>query len=946
MNEPSLKPSSDKDLETRITAVVLGEASDFERDQIERLIEQRPDLVAMKTRFESVHRLLHGIGQEQWPGDGDSEWKLPDRKREALLAKLSAKSGQVATDESVSDSGSQDANSSMGMLSNLHAAVPVSRFTKIASLVCAACLLVAFGLWKFAVPPQMAMVVSTQQAARERTSDFRSGYDIAIAEQLSAPERSRPMGPEGEGISSGIAMGSGGMSGSGGMGGMGGGMGISSSARDHDEMVWGVPGLPKARTATRFGAPNGRVAGRKAVSAGEVDGLGTEQAAQLHWGEPADAAANPNFAYQEIEEQLAVPPVAAEPRAEAELRLLEEQVEYARGASPEDSSVRSDAFGVPTDAPTNAPTAPADEEALFSTSGTVRSRGAQTLQREKSQFLKDRMDISAAQPQLGLSEREQIGLAFGDASSWESLSRRRASELGQRIENAPGQTAATMAQPATDSRFEGAEVKGVDSFFKHERFSELAPQEKQLKAKPRKPSSDPQPSKPQADRESIAPESNAAEDPFSTFSLHVGDVSFKLAAAALAQGQWPDADKVRMEEFVNALDYGDPLPRQSEKVACQIEQCIDPFVQQRNLLRVSLRTAAAGRAPATPLRLTLLLDNSGSMSRIDRQQTVVRAWETLLQQLQPGDLVSLISFARTPRLLADRLSGEQAKELTRLVENLPSEGGTNIEAAVQLAWEKAREQWLEGAQNRIILLTDGAVNLGDANPQRLSGLVQSIRDTGIAFDAAGISANGLNDEVLEALTRKGDGRYYLLDSAESADAGFARQIAGALRPAAMNVKVQVEFNPERVGNYRLLGFDKHRLKQEDFHNDKVDAAEMAAAEAGVALYQFQAKPEGQGDVGSVSVRFRDISTGQMLERRWPIPYQPNAPRADQAPQSMRLATAAALLAAKLGGHPLGATVELKSLAELIAGLPPQHRVANRVNQLEQMIQQARQIGGE
>ena len=277
---------------------------------------------------------------------------------------------------------------------------------------------------------------------------------------------------------------------------------------------------------------------------------------------------------------------------------------------------------------------------------------------------------------------------------------------------------------------------------------------------------------------------------------------------------------------------------------------------------------------------------------------------------------------------------------------MPSEGGTNIEAALQLAFEQAKEQQLDGAQNRIILLTDGAVNLGDADPESLSQMITTMRGAGIAFDAAGICAEGLNDEVLEALTRKGDGRYYLLDSLEAADDGFARQIAGALRPSAKNVKVQVEFNPKRVGRYKLLGFEKHRLNKEDFRNDSVDAAEMAAAEAGVAMYQFEAKPDGEGDVGSVSVRFRDLSTGHMVEKRWPIPYEAAAPRPDQAAPSLRIATSAALLAAKLRGEPLGETVDLKTLSELIAGLPDPDRNAERVRELRQMIQQARQLSGE
>lgn len=438
-------------------------------------------------------------------------------------------------------------------------------------------------------------------------------------------------------------------------------------------------------------------------------------------------------------------------------------------------------------------------------------------------------------------------------------------------------------------------------------------------------------------------ESNAAAEAFSTFSLHVSDVSFKLASAALAKGEWPEASKIRIEEFVNAFDYGDPLPGKNERVACAVEQGIHPFLQQRNVLRVSMRTSAEGRAANTPLHLTFVLDNSGSMERADRQATVRKAFTLLSQQLTAIDQVTLISFSRQPRLLAENISGTEAGKLVQLVEQLPSEGGTNIEAALQLAFEKASTQNTSGAQNRIVLLTDGAVNLGNANPESLSRMVESMRESGIAFDAAGISADGLNDEVLEALTRKGDGRYYLMDSQEDADDSFVQQIAGALRPSASNVKVQVEFNPKRVGQYKLLGFEKHLLKQEDFRNDAVDAAEMAAAEAGVAVYQFEAKPDGEGDVGSVSVRFRDLSTGEMVEHRWPIPYEPDAARPDQATPSLRIATTAAMLAAKLKGEALGETVDLQTLSRLIDGIP-QHMQSNlRIQQLKAMIEQARQL---
>ncbi|TWT54899.1 von Willebrand factor [Rubripirellula amarantea] len=446
-----------------------------------------------------------------------------------------------------------------------------------------------------------------------------------------------------------------------------------------------------------------------------------------------------------------------------------------------------------------------------------------------------------------------------------------------------------------------------------------------------------------------AQESDAGTDAFSTFSLHVSDVSFKLAQASLASGQWPEPSKIRIEEFINAFDYGDPLPgdhpSDHQKVACRVEQASHPFLQQRNMLRIAMRTAAAGRASQTPLRLTLLLDNSGSMERSDRQKTLRRAFAALADQLTPSDQITLISFARIPRLMADKYSGSRAGELVELIDGLPSEGGTNVEAALQLAYEKSQDQFLDKAQNRIVLLTDGAVNLGDADPNRLSEMVTMIRQSGVALDVAGICAEGLNDEILEALSRQGDGRYYLLDSIESVNEGFANQLAGSLRPSAKNVKIQMEFNPKRVGKYKLLGFDKHRLNHEDFRNDQVDAAEMAAAESGVAMYQFEPKPDGEGDVGSVSVRFLDLSSGEMVENRWPIPYQPNAPRPDQASASLRIAIAASLFAAKLSGDPVGESVQLKTLSELVTGLSEQASRSARVGQLVRMLEQAQEISG-
>ena len=447
--------------------------------------------------------------------------------------------------------------------------------------------------------------------------------------------------------------------------------------------------------------------------------------------------------------------------------------------------------------------------------------------------------------------------------------------------------------------------------------------------------------------ESLRAEVAAQDEAVSTFSLHVGDASFRLAKAALERGEAPDPAAIRPEEFYNAFDYGDPAPAAGEPVSCRVEQAAHPFLQQRNLVRVALRVPAAGRGAGMPLRLTVLLDTSGSMEREDRAATVRAALASLAGLLGPADRVTLIGFARQPRLLAESLPGDQAGQLAELAGRTPAEGGTNLEEALKLAGGLARRQWQAGAQNRIVLLTDGAANLGDAEPARLAEQIEALRRQGVAFDACGVGAAGLDDGVLEALTRKGDGRYQVLNAPEEADAGFARKLAGAFRPAAENVKVQVRFNPARVARYRLIGFEQHRLREQDFKDDRVDAAELAAEEAAVALYQVEPVPGADlGELGEVAVRFRDPAKGTMVERTWTLVYEAQPPAFDRASPSLRLAGAAALLAEKLrGGAPAG-PIRLDELSPAVAGLRGDYAGDPRVADFLRMFDQARRLIGE
>ncbi len=435
-----------------------------------------------------------------------------------------------------------------------------------------------------------------------------------------------------------------------------------------------------------------------------------------------------------------------------------------------------------------------------------------------------------------------------------------------------------------------------------------------------KKEADPIPQKkpaPQIDLDEIFLEQSAADEGVSTFSLHVNDASFKVAAALLESGQWPDVDKVREEEFVNALDYGDPSPTSAERISAKVEQSAHPFLGGRNLVRIGLRTASVGRDTRMPLHLTILLDTSGSMERQDRREIVVRSLASLSTMLGENDVVSMIGFSRNSRLLIDRVPGTRAGELVKTAMALPAEGGTNIEAALTLASEIAQRQFNAEGQNRVVMLTDGAANLGGAETDRLMAIGSQFREMGVALDCYGVGIDGLDDAVLEALTRKGDGRYFVLNAPQEADEEFAKAVAGTLSPLALDVKVQVRFNPDRVGGYRLVGFRKQRLNEEDFRNDAVDGGEIAAAAEGNALYQVEVVPDGAGDIGEVWVRFRDARTDEMIEKQWRIPYDEKVKSLADSTETMKMAGLAGLFAeALLKGPEIGSDEagELESLA--------------------------------
>jgi Mg-chelatase subunit ChlD len=435
------------------------------------------------------------------------------------------------------------------------------------------------------------------------------------------------------------------------------------------------------------------------------------------------------------------------------------------------------------------------------------------------------------------------------------------------------------------------------------------------------------------------------DNAFTTFSLNVSDVAFKLAAASLQNGAMPEAASMRSEEFINAFDYRDPEPAPGAPIGFAWERARDPFAHNRDLLRFSIKTAAQGRQAGRPLNLVLLLDKSGSMERADRVEIISQALRVLASQLQPQDTLSVVVFARTARLFVDGVPGDQAGNVAKDLRSLTPEGGTNLEEAMKLAYATALRHYLANGENRVVLLTDGAANLGNVEPDALKRKAETNRKQGIALDCFGVGWDGYNDNLLETLSRAGNGRYGFINTPEEAATEFAGKLAGALRVAAEDVKVQVEFNSNRVTSYRQIGYAKDQLTREQFRDNSVRAAQIGAAESGNALYTVEINSAGEGPLGTVHVRFRVPGATDYQEHEWTIPYAGSAVPLQKASPAMRLAATAAAFAEWLAGSPYAGGVTPDRLLVYLTGVPQVYGADDRPAKLEWMIRQARSISG-
>ncbi|MBN8724198.1 MAG: von Willebrand factor type A domain-containing protein [Acidobacteria bacterium] len=346
------------------------------------------------------------------------------------------------------------------------------------------------------------------------------------------------------------------------------------------------------------------------------------------------------------------------------------------------------------------------------------------------------------------------------------------------------------------------------------------------------------------------------KDSFSTFAVDVDTGSYTIARRILTEGSLPPANSVRVEEFVNYFKYQYPSPITSHPFSLTMEASASPFNENRYLLRVGLKGREVRKAERPATHLTFLVDNSGSMNSDDKLGLVKKSLKMLVKNLEPQDTVAITTYAGGVSLVLPPTSIVDKEIILNAIDNLVSSGGTAMEAGIDLAYKQAHASFQVGSINRIIICSDGDANIGKTEPTEILKQIKSYVDQGITVSTIGFGMGNYKDAMMEQFANKGNGNYYYIDNMSQAKRIFVEQLNGTLQVIAKDVKVQVEFNPSTVSEYRLVGYENRDIADEDFRNDKVDAGEIGAGHTVTAIYEVKLRKQPDNNLATVRLRYK------------------------------------------------------------------------------------------
>lgn len=366
------------------------------------------------------------------------------------------------------------------------------------------------------------------------------------------------------------------------------------------------------------------------------------------------------------------------------------------------------------------------------------------------------------------------------------------------------------------------------------------------------------------------------EEPVSTFSIDVDTASYAIIRNSLYGGVLPPTDAVRIEEMINYFPYNYRIPEADD---APFRPTINVFETPWNGDTQLVHIALQGRQPAIAerpnLNLVFLIDTSGSMNDPAKLPLLKQSFRLLLNELRPGDEVAIVEYAGSAGLVLEPTPASERSQILSAINSLGAGGSTNGQGGLEQAYAVASQMAENGEIGRVILATDGDFNVGLSDPSALEDFIATKRESGTFLSVLGFGRGNLDDATMQALAQNGNGTAAYIDTLNEAQKVLVDQLSGALFPIANDVKIQVEFNPSQVAEYRLIGYETRALRREDFNNDKVDAGELGAGHSVTAMYEIT--PVGSPARLTDPLRYQSITTSAenselgFLKLRWKEP---------------------------------------------------------------------------
>ncbi|WP_160151776.1 VWA domain-containing protein [Microbulbifer sp. ALW1] len=417
------------------------------------------------------------------------------------------------------------------------------------------------------------------------------------------------------------------------------------------------------------------------------------------------------------------------------------------------------------------------------------------------------------------------------------------------------------------------------------------------------------------------------DDPVSTFALDVDTGGYSNVRRFLNNGQLPPKDAVRLEELINYFNYdfaGSATTSASDDdFAVHFDLSRAPWDAERTLFSIGVKARELPMDEVPPVNLVFLIDTSGSMSQANKLPLLQQAYRLLAKQLRAEDSVSIVTYAGSAGLVLEPTAGDQKTKILQAIDRLQAGGSTNGAGGIELAYAVAQQAFKKEGVNRILLATDGDFNVGISDVETLKQRIERGRKSGVQFSALGFGMGNYREEIVEQLTNVGDGSYAYIDTIFEANRVLVEQLSGTLFTIAKDAKVQVEFNPARVVEYRLLGYENRRLNREDFNNDAKDSGDIGAGHSVVALYELtlvgdtpRVDPLRYGDdkdgenvttaksneLAMVKVRYKKPGEADSTLKQWPL--SPRVKSFENTQQDLQFATAVAGFGLLLRSEPL------------------------------------------